>query len=288
MILEKTGWVGGLGFGDKKWFPFQKAYAKFYGSYGSLKGGNAIAAMVDFSGGFSEETYTKNVTADELFITMTEAFEKSSLMTCSTSIVNESLTGLMRNHVYTITRVFRVKTRKGWIKRKIITKDLLEIRNPWGKAKWIGNDAVAEFSDRKKRSLGISNETEGGFYILMEDFIKNFDAVQIVSLTPDSLEGSDTKAPWHMKQFYGSWIRSATAGGCINHKNTFSNNPQFLIKLQGSKNEYTCVIGLTQKTAKHAGSGKIGSLQIGFAVYSVEKPDDTILPLDKEFCLKLT
>ena len=68
--------------------------------------------------------------------------------------------------------VFRVKTRKGWIKRKIITKDLLEIRNPWGKAKWIGNDAVAEFSDRKKRSLGISNETEGGFYILMEDFIK--------------------------------------------------------------------------------------------------------------------
>ena len=82
-------------------------------------------------------------------------------------------------------------------------------------------------------------------------------------MTPDSLEGSDTKAPWHMKQFYGSWIRSATAGGCINHKNTFSNNPQFLIKLQGSKNEYTCVIGLTQKTAKHAGSGKIGSLQIG-------------------------
>ena len=60
--------------------------------------------MVDFSGGFSEETYTKNVTADELFTTMTDAFEKSSLMTCSTSSVNESLTGLMRDHVYTITR----------------------------------------------------------------------------------------------------------------------------------------------------------------------------------------
>ena len=27
-------------------------------------------------------------------------------------------------------------------------------------------------------------------------------------------------------------------------------------------------------------------IHLGFAVYSVEKPDDTILPLDKEFCLK--
>ena len=88
---------------------------------------------------------------------------------------------------------------------------------------------------------------------------QNFDAVQIVGLTPDSIEGSK----WHMKQFYGSWITGATAGGCINHINTFSNNPQFLIRLTGSKAEYTCVIGLIQKSAKQAGSGKIGSLQIG-------------------------
>ena len=90
-------------------------------------------------------------------------------------------------------------------------------------------------------------------------FFQNFDAVQIVGLTPDSIEGSK----WHMKQFYGSWITGATAGGCINHINTFPNNPQFLIKLKGSKAEYTCVIGLIQKSAKQAGSGKIGSLQIG-------------------------
>ena len=84
--------------------------------------------------------------------------------------------------------------------------------------------------------------------------------MQIVGLTPDSIEGG---SKWHMKQFYGSWITGATAGGCINHINTFSNNPQFLIKLTGSKAEYTCVIGLIQKSAKQAGSGKIGSLQIG-------------------------
>ena len=54
---------------------------------------------------YTEKFHNCNhTTVDELFITMTEAFEKSSLMTCSTSIVNESLTGLMRNHVYTITR----------------------------------------------------------------------------------------------------------------------------------------------------------------------------------------
>ena len=94
---------------------------------------------------------------------------------------------------------------------------------------------------------------------IIKKSFQNFDAVQIVGLTPDSIEGSK----WHMKQFYGSWITGATAGGCINHINTFSNNPQFLIKLTGSKAEYTCVIGLIQKSAKQAGSGKIGSLQIG-------------------------
>ena len=66
-----------------------------------------------------------------------------------------------------------------------------------------------------------------------------------------------------MKQFYGSWIRGATSGGCINHIDTFANNPQFLIELCGSKADYTCVMGLIQKSAKNAGSGKIGSLQIG-------------------------
>jgi len=147
---------------------------------------------------------------------------------------------------------------------------------------WKGNDVTAELTERKKKSLGISSDIDGGFYVSKEDFVKNFDAVQIVGLTPDSIEGSK----WHMKQFYGSWIRGATAGGCINHINTFSNNPQFLIKLTGSKAEYTCVIGLIQKSAKQAGSGKIGSLQIGYAVYQLENLDDTKLPVDKEFCLK--
>ena len=69
-----------------------------------MKGGNAIAAMVDFSGGFSEEYYTKDLSPDELFSTTIETFEKSSLMTCSTATVNELITGLMSDHVYTITR----------------------------------------------------------------------------------------------------------------------------------------------------------------------------------------
>ena len=60
--------------------------------------------MVDFSGGFSEEYYTKDLSPDELFSTTIETFEKSSLMTCSTATVNEVITGLMSNHVYTITR----------------------------------------------------------------------------------------------------------------------------------------------------------------------------------------
>ena len=60
--------------------------------------------MVDFSGGFSEEHYTKELSPDKLFLTSVQAFEKSSLMTCSTATVNEVVTGLMSDHTYTITK----------------------------------------------------------------------------------------------------------------------------------------------------------------------------------------
>ena len=37
---------------------------------------------------------------------------------------------------------------------------------------WKGNDVTAELTERKKTSLGISRDIEGGFYVSKEDFVK--------------------------------------------------------------------------------------------------------------------
>ena len=71
-----------------------------------------------------------------------------------------------------ISSVFRIEIRKGWICGNLITKEVLEIRNPWGRTVWKGNDVTAELTERKKKSLGISRDIEGGFYVSKEDFVK--------------------------------------------------------------------------------------------------------------------
>ena len=69
--------------GDMWVMLLEKAYAKLHGSYEDLISGNAIGAMVDFSGGFNEEYHMADGSADALFEILMRAYQRSSLMTCS-------------------------------------------------------------------------------------------------------------------------------------------------------------------------------------------------------------
>ena len=71
----------------------EKAYAKLHGSYEGLVCGNAIGAMVDFSGGFNEEYHMADGSADTLFEILMRAYQRSSLMTCSGKILQIMLWG---------------------------------------------------------------------------------------------------------------------------------------------------------------------------------------------------
>ena len=72
----------------------EKAYAKLHGSYEGLVCGNAIGAMVDFSGGFNEEYHMADGSADTLFEILMRAYQRSSLMTCSGKILPKTVEGL--------------------------------------------------------------------------------------------------------------------------------------------------------------------------------------------------
>ena len=84
----------------------EKAYAKLHGSYEGLVCGNAIGAMVDFSGGFNEEYHMADGSADTLFEILMRAYQRSSLMTCSGKILPKAVEGLC-------TRCLMVSTDQG-------------------------------------------------------------------------------------------------------------------------------------------------------------------------------
>ena len=88
----------------------EKAYAKIHGSYEALRGGNTSEALVDFSGGCSEN-YNLNEIPPDLFDIMIKACEKQkSMMSCSIeadpNVLEARLeNGLIRGHAYSITKV---------------------------------------------------------------------------------------------------------------------------------------------------------------------------------------
>lgn len=66
------------------WGPLlEKAYAKFYGSYGAIEGGQPSEAMVDFTGGILERYNLRNAPTN-LFKIILKANERGSLVTTCT------------------------------------------------------------------------------------------------------------------------------------------------------------------------------------------------------------
>uniref|UniRef100_A0A8D0GF54 Peptidase C2 calpain domain-containing protein n=1 Tax=Sphenodon punctatus TaxID=8508 RepID=A0A8D0GF54_SPHPU len=113
----------------------------------------------------------------------------------------------------------------------------------------------------------------------MEDFLRNFDDLQICSLTPDLLD-SDKAGSWNVNSFSGRWISGYNAGGCSNHKDTFWTNPQFQITLLEAddydkkkflKPKCTLLVTLFQRGRRKDRRRGKDFLSIGFEVYEISK-----------------
>ncbi len=90
------------------------------------------------------------------------------------------------------------------------------------------------FLDRQ--NLGQQSKADGEFWMTYEDWINNFEQVQICNISPDTLKSSRTATEaykWNCLQFDGEWISGQSAGGCGQGRNShqFWINPQYLIRL---------------------------------------------------------
>ncbi|XP_060548336.1 calpain-9 [Pantherophis guttatus] len=257
----------------------EKAYAKLNGSYEALKGGSSIEAMEDFTGGVGE-TFEAKKAPKNFYELLQRALKRGSLVGCSIDISNaaesEARTpaGLIKGHAYSVTGIDEVNYRGQTVR-------LIRVRNPWGQVEWNGawSDNSSEWnslSPSEKQQLHHTTLDDGEFWMNFEDFLSNFEKVEICNLTPDALE-DNAAHKWEVSIHQGSWVRGATAGGCRNFIETFWTNPQFKLQLtekDEDQDECTFVAALMQKNRRKLRKLGAALLTIGYAIYECPDKDE--------------
>ncbi|XP_076458518.1 calpain-9-like [Babylonia areolata] len=265
----------------------EKAYAKLRGCYESLHGGKFQDAMVDMTGGISEviDLRERDKLPPDLYDLMMRGFQMKSLMGCcifrpkgSTQSEVEMANGLYMGHAYSITAFQQLESTQGVVR-------LIRMRNPWGRGEWKGpwsdnSKEMARLPDNIREKMNIRNKDEGEFWISFEDFLRNFDEVQLCHLQVDAmieeLEDNKTKQNWNVTVYHDEWIRGVTAGGCGNPPDQllYWNNPQFVVELKKPDDinsrggDCTLIISLMEKEEKDP-----GKVAIGFDVYKLKNPN---------------
>lgn len=256
----------------------EKAYAKLNGSYEALKGGSAIEAMEDFTGGVAENFQIREAPED-FYEILEKALRRGSLLGCSIDTLNASESeartplGLIKGHAYTVTGLDQVNFHGQRIK-------LIRVRNPWGQVEWNGpwSDSSPEWrsvSLEEQKRLGHTALDDGEFWMAFEDFKTHFDKVEICNLTPDALE-DNTLHKWEVTIHQGSWVRGSTAGGCRNFLDTFWTNPQIKLSLterDEGQEGCTFLAALMQKDRRRLKRFGANMLTIGYAIYQCPDKD---------------
>ncbi|KAM3861055.1 LOW QUALITY PROTEIN: calpain-3b [Diretmus argenteus] len=258
----------------------EKAYAKMHGSYEALKGGNALEAMEDFTGGVTE-FFDLSEAPENLYKIMRKALERGSLMGCSIDALStsamESRTdlGLVRGHAYSITGLQECDEVKKDTKIRLI-----RLRNPWGRVLWKGpwradSKEWAMISTADRDNLKKQTVQESEFWMSFDDFKRHFTKLEMCNLTPDTLQG-DERHSWTVAVNEGRWVRGSSAGGCRNFLDTYWTNPQYRMRLyeedddpEDGQGACTVVIALMQKGRRKDRNKGAKLFTIGFSIYEV-------------------
>jgi len=99
------------------------------------------------------------------------------------------------------------------------------------------------------------------------DFLNYFDEVSICRVINTSL--ISLRKTWAESIVYGKWCLPDRAGGCINFKGTFTDNPQYLFEIDhDSEKPDEILINLDQVSLRSSGRS---NHTIGFMIMKVEQ-----------------
>ncbi|KAK8398222.1 hypothetical protein O3P69_003854 [Scylla paramamosain] len=272
----------------------EKAYAKLYGSYEALEGGNLSDALVDLTSGVSAhldltiggyvDDFEKR---KQLFKMMTKEMSEHSLMCCAiTPHSHEEAemrtnVGLVKGHAYGVTACRKINigdTGLFSIFKGAQKVRMVRLKNPWGEREWNGafSDGSPEWSKvsaSERQKLGLTFEDDGEFWMTFEDFLEHFTDLSICFLINTKfLSFSKT---WQETTFFSSWTigvqghNTDRAGGCPNHKETFLRNPQYRFDVREETDDI--IFQLMQRDAREHKQEGMQNLVIGFHIMKVEE-----------------
>ncbi|XP_078786968.1 calpain-5 isoform X3 [Oryzias latipes] len=269
----------------------EKAYAKVYGCYEALDGGNTADALVDFTGGVSEpvdllegQMATDEAARNQLFERVLKVHNRDGLISCSiraTTVEDMEARldcGLVKGHAYAVTDVRKVRLGHGLLAFfKSEKLQMIRMRNPWGEKEWSGpwSDSSEEWnkvSKSEREKLGVTVQDDGEFWMTFDDFCQYFTDLILCRLINTSY--LSIHKTWEEEVIRGLWVHRQDplrnrAGGCINHKSTFLQNPQYVFDVKKLEDEV--LICLQQKERRATPKeGKGENLAIGFDIHRVE------------------
>ncbi|KAL4219876.1 Calpain-5 [Mactra antiquata] len=262
----------------------EKAYAKLFGCYEALDGGDLGEALEDFTGGVSELIHMADLGVvdspeeqNKFFERLKKEVERKSLLAASipaeSSEEMEASTdkGLVKGHAYGITAVKNINMESGMFSFLSKKKQaMVRLRNPWGQGEWTGafsdNDPNWKTIPKAEREkIGFALEEDGEFWMTFDDFCHYFVNVSYCRVVNTSI--FSMAKTWHEGLAHSAWKKPELAGGCLNNKDTFLKNPQFIFTV--SNDEEDCMMQLMQKSVRsQAGSG---NTTIGFTIMKVEE-----------------
>ncbi|NXW82033.1 CAN5 protein, partial [Alopecoenas beccarii] len=269
----------------------EKAYAKLAGSYEALDGGSAADAIVDFTGAVAESIdlvqgkYGEIISEQmKLFEDLLKVHKRGGLISCfitaSSGSTSEAETkmGLVIGHAYSVTAIRKLRLGESLMFSFNAEKlFMIRLRNPWGKKEWNGawsdnSEEWKKVSDSERKSLGLTLENDGEFWMTFEDWCKNFTDVDICRLVNTSY--FSIHKTWEKKMMRGAWAKNSEpllnrSGGCFDNRETFLQNPQFIFDVK--KTEDKVLVSLQQEDRrKYKKEGKGDSIPIGFEIFKVE------------------
>ena len=94
------------------------------------------------------------------------------------------------------------------------------MRNPWGneqewKGKWAdGSKEWENLSTEERKRFGLTFDSDGEWWMEFEDFLRNFNELEMCHLCPEKMLGVQDKVSLDVKKWHGKWVEGVSAGGC--------------------------------------------------------------------------
>lgn len=205
----------------------EKAYAKEYGSYQAIDGGNAHVALYRMIGGYPIAYYmnqmeTKTMVQNgELWKRMLKWYNEGNFMCAGSnpgSDTQRNLQGIVLGHAYTVLRVVEVQGNK-----------LIQLRNPWGNTEWKGDwsDDSKKWTPRLRNELKYNDPNDDGiFWMSFKDFTNNYFSIY-ACIQPQTRFHYELNGTWKPGEHDGAKPYSKS--------NDATNLPQWLIRCKKTR-----------------------------------------------------